>query len=623
MTFDARNLVTPGETRVVVTARARGTTPLDAPRLEPPPPDLDSSELARLLSDAKYPDNVWLVGGEPTLHAELPRLLRAVGRSRVGLVTDGLPLAEESALAPLISAGLSDARIRLQAARLDAHDFMVQKKGAARRALGALKALKKAGVRVELATNLSRMNAAGLHELVELSAELGVRTLHVERLSLPPDARELAVSWLVRLPLVEPALERAVERARALGVQLSIAGFPHCFMGRAAMAAADPGAVQYLVSASFSRAPWSAPEAAQRCDGCSGSCGGAAPDYVARFGPTELFAARPTNETSTGPNPDKGRGKVPLPPPRGARLPSVRLEVVRQQARQADLGGDPVSGAGSREPEPALRFGWRGTGSLGCSGCDDAELPRSVETTRSIRQRLVRAAQYGAPRLRVVGADLLSHPGALELLEELPRLSFKAVELGTLFAPRSPEMQIAAFLPALSALARVDMALFGADTNAHDGHLGTAGSFARTLEGAARLSDAGVAGGCFAVLHSAEPLAAFADAWATRKLPGSPAFRLAEAGGSLDELASRAERLTTGAALALCALLPACLGGRTESAGQRALGPLFIERAEPGLPASSADPVGRFLPCQCGPERAASCPGVAAGWTSTKLAVQK
>jgi len=618
MTSEARSFSTTlGETRIVVTARARGATLLDNPRLVSPPPDLAPSDLAPLLADAKYPNNAWLVGGEPTLHAELPELLRAVGRPRVGLVSDGLPLSDERALEPLIRAGLTDARIRLHAARLDAHDFMVQQKGAARRALGALKALKKLGARTELDASLARMNASGLADLVELAAELSVRTLHVSRLSLTEDTRELAVSWLVRLPLVEPLLERAAERASALGVRLSITGFPHCFMGRAAGSAADPEAIQYLVPPGWSRAPWSSREPALRCDSCSGSCAGAPADYVARFGPTELFAARPAGGASPRSSPETARAAIPLPPPRGARLPSVQLHTVREQARHANLGGDPVSGAGSSETESALRFGWRGQARLACQGCEAAEAQPALETTRSIRQRLVRAAQCGAGRLRVVGADLLSHPGALELLEELPRLSFKEIELGVALPARLDP----AIFPLFSELGRVDMALFGADTTSHDAHVGAPGAFARTLEGAAQLSGAGVAGGCFAVLHSAEPARAFAEAWAQGRLPGAPAFRLAEAGGSLDELSSQVEELEPGAAAnALRALLPACLGGRAETTAARPLGALFVERAEAQQPASSADPVGRFLPCQCGPQRAQSCPGIAAGWTSTKLA---
>lgn len=629
MTNASRAALFKYETRVVVTARARGTGALDAPRLEPPPPDLSRSQLEALLSDAKYPDNVWLVGGEPTLHAELPQLLqaqRANGRSRVGLVTDGLALADEAALEPLLSAGLSDVRIHLHAARLDAHDFMVQRKGAARRALQALKALKRLGARCELSAQLARVNANGLSDLVELAAELGIRALHVDRLILPDSAREQAISLLLRLPLAEPALELAAAKASALGVQLSLRGFPHCFMGRSAPLSPPAETVQYLIDPAWSRAAWlPSAEPALRCNDCSGSCAGAPPDYIARFGPTELFAARPAGAQPTAAAPAQGNAaaiatavSVAVPPPRGARLPAVRLRVVREQAARGDLGGDPVAGPGSQKPAASLRFGWRGAPPLGCASCSSVERPTEVETTRTIRQRLVRAAQYGARELRVAGTDLLRHPSSAELLEELPRLGFDKVELGCVLGTSELKQQV---FTAFAGLSRVDMALFGSDTNAHDAHVGAAGSFARTLQGAQQLRDLGVVGGCFAVLHSAELVFGFGDAWAAGRLPGAPIFRLAEAGGSLDELASALERLQPEAQRALAPLLPACLCSTADGAPTPA-SVTFVERAEANLAASSADRLGRFLPCQCSPERSKRCPGVAAGWTARSLEVQ-
>ena len=135
------------------------------------------------------------------------------------------------------------------------------------------------------------------------------------------------------------------------------------------------------------------------------------------------------------------------------------------------------------------------------------------------------------------------------------------------------------------------------------------------------MSALGVAGGCFAVLHSAAPVLGFAEAWAAGRLPGAPSFRLAEAGGSLDELAATLERLQPEAQRALTSVLPACLSSATDGVPTPGSA-TFVERAESNLAVSSADRVGRFLPCQCGPERAQHCPGVAAGWTARSLQVQ-
>jgi hypothetical protein len=89
---------------------------------------------------------------------------------------------------------------------------------------------------------------------------------------------------------------------------------------------------------------------------------------------------------------------------------------------------------------------------------------------------------------------------------------------------------------------------------------------------------------------------------------------LAEAGGSLKDLAGRLEQLDRAASGALAALVPACLCQAAHGRpAPRCV--TFLERAEAEQPVSSADRVGRFLPCRCGPERARHCPGVAAGWS--------
>ncbi len=160
-----------------VTARARGGERLhELP--EPAPPDPSVAHLAALVTGRER--RVWLSGGEPTLRADLPELIRAIAARgpAVGLVTDALPLAQERALAPLMAAGVDRVRVVLHAARADAHDWLVSRPGAARLAVRALGRLVGSGVDVEVQATLTRSTLPPLHSLRTVSeSTMGVAPL--------------------------------------------------------------------------------------------------------------------------------------------------------------------------------------------------------------------------------------------------------------------------------------------------------------------------------------------------------------------------------------------------------------------------------------------------------------
>ena len=172
---------------------------------------------------------------------------------------------------------------------------------------------------------------------------------------------------------------------------------------------------------------------------------------------------------------------------------------------------------------------------------------------------------------------------------------------------------------------RVRAALYGPDARLHDQHMGCEGAFDATLQGLGRLGQkARVELGCYGVLHDHADVAGYADAWQAGRLPGAPAFRLSAAGGSLRQLASAAAALPEGPTrAALAAVLPAWLLERSEpvtaaEAAGSAIGllPALLPAGviATGEAPSGSDPLGEFLPCQCGPELAARCPGRAVGW---------
>lgn len=246
---------------LVVTTAARD-------RLDP----LHGSEVRepslRELASSVVDDAVWLTGGEPTLRADLPELIALWSDTkRVGLVTDGLALGDERGLMPLCDAGLRAVRVRLHAARRDAHDWLVAMRGAARRAMRAARRIRARGLELQLEARLARPTVHFAHELVELAHELGASAVHLHPVVVRNDAEDIAL--VARHGLIAPHVERAAELAHRRALTLAIHGFPRCMLPNVEVVGdAHPNA--------------------ERCEDCNASCPGFHPDYLARFGDEEL-----------------------------------------------------------------------------------------------------------------------------------------------------------------------------------------------------------------------------------------------------------------------------------------------------------------------------------------------
>lgn len=542
------------EVRVVATTRTRGSTRLDDLVVAPAPTDPTIDEIAALGGAA-----TWIGGGEPTLRADLPELVAALGRD-VGLCTDGLALADAAALAPLVDAGLRRVSIALHSARTDAHDWLVARPGAARRAIRAIRACVAAGLDVRIEATAARPTTPYLAELATLAARLGARGLRVRRL-LPrgPAATEL-VMLAARFGPLRAQLRAAHVVAKNRGLQLDVEGFPTCVAPDIASTT-----VEWRVPAGTAwdgvRATTRPASIAGGCTSCAAepACAGAPADYVERFGWTEL-------ETD-------------------------------------DL---------SRSTPEIVRFAFGAGADIACDECAEGQRGRSPEPTRSVRTRLVRASGVGARVLRVESAGSLAHPAAAELLRETLLLGFDRVEIaadGSALAAMSD-----ADLYPLTGISRVDVALYGPDAARHDAHVGREGAFDAALRGLARFQKfTGAETGAYAVLHDAADLDDYAAAWEAGTLPGAPAFRLSPRGAALQDLAAAAAELPQRARDALCVVLPPCL-----LAGERTATPRLEPRFEIGLdeaPPGAAGPRGIFEPCVCDPAPGEHCPGIAAGWS--------
>ncbi len=180
-----------------------------------------------------------LVGGEPTLRADLPSVLRATRHAGLvpGLATNGRMLIYDRMRDLLVGAGLAYARVELHGAHPATHDALVGVPGAFEQTWAGLSGLLQRGgdgLRVDVACTVTAHNLGELDELVD------------RVVALPRQARLFVrfVAPLGTLPAAEwPEARRVSERVgaaleRVLGAGASVGaaweGFPPCLLEGAA-----------------------------------------------------------------------------------------------------------------------------------------------------------------------------------------------------------------------------------------------------------------------------------------------------------------------------------------------------------------------------------------------------
>lgn len=518
--------------------------------------------------------------------------LARIRPDRLGICTAGEGLTAAAAQL-LEDAGVRRAQVPVCCARQDANDWLMNKPGALKMAGRTIRAFVEADIPVTAEVVVTRPTMRHLAETVEILARLGVRSLIIRRLTQDDVDGPEFVPLSPRIDLLGEHLEQAAAVALERRMTLKLRDFPVCTAPRLRPLFAPAESEVWIATdgSTLERSPRAA-----GCPTCPGDshCGGAPIDYIARFG-WEEFA-------------DPGDIEA-----------RVRENVEEQQALSVTA---------------PMVFAWRSPRRVRCGACAEGlPLGEAVdgapahEPTRAIRSRLVEAARYRPQVFRLVGADLLAHPEAAQLLYDAVRL-FPKVEVAGEASAVVDWSDLD--LRRIRDLSRFDAVLYGPDATSHDAHCGIPGAFAATMRAIERLGEAGMTVGAYAILHNAEAVSDYAAAWSDGTLPGEPRIRLSTDGGDLDELAKAAESLSAGPFKeALLAVLPRCPedGGPNPapSAPETSVRQQSIKcgRSVPYQPCGS-DPVGAFDACREGNSGCvvSGCPGMAVGWQSTARSKQ-
>jgi radical SAM protein with 4Fe4S-binding SPASM domain len=170
--------------------------------------------LRTIYQDAEVP-SVSFTGGEPTLRADLPELVRFAKDLGmwVNLITNGTQVTRELARV-LAAAGLDSAQVSLEGVTATVHERVTMMPGSFERTVTAVGRLKAAGVRVHTNTTMNRDN---LHECVSMPAFVR-RRLGNSRFSMnlvvPTGSAAVNAGLVVRYSELGPYLEAIAAESR-------------------------------------------------------------------------------------------------------------------------------------------------------------------------------------------------------------------------------------------------------------------------------------------------------------------------------------------------------------------------------------------------------------------------
>lgn len=254
--------------------------------------DLATGEVEAAL--AEHPAHgVWLAGGEVSLRADLPRLVRRareLGFVRVGIQTNGQVLATAGAASMLRDAGLTDVALALPAASPSLYQWLTGSPEARRRALQAARRIRAAGLDLRITTVLTRSILGELDTLARLAIDLGAQA---HRWILARAQGAAGTEVLPRLARTQAPLASALRLGLEARIDEETAGVPLCLLPSPALAA-DRLDAPPVVRAGLPEAPWPRhrPDVCRSCP-LAGVCSGMESAYLARWGSSELRPGGP------------------------------------------------------------------------------------------------------------------------------------------------------------------------------------------------------------------------------------------------------------------------------------------------------------------------------------------
>ena len=178
------------------------------------------------LSQINPGETVAFVGGEPTLSARLPELIRAAearGAEQIIVQTNGRRLAYRSYARELAAASARLVLdVSLQGSTEAMHEYHTATPGSFKQTAQGIRNARAEGMRTGVSTVVTRSNYRHLIEIVQLAHALGATAQHFAVAEPVGRAADASFRIIPRLELVRPYLNKASVEARRLGLELLV-----------------------------------------------------------------------------------------------------------------------------------------------------------------------------------------------------------------------------------------------------------------------------------------------------------------------------------------------------------------------------------------------------------------
>lgn len=198
--------------------------------------ELDYSEVCKQIEEiiAEGCPGVFLTGGEPTLHPDLPGLIRHC-RDRglhVRIITNGQLLADKAYLARLVEAGLEHLHMSIMSHRPDTQAFLSGNPHSLENISRALSHLAETDLVVDINTAINHYNADHLHEVVRWVVDRFPMARHFVWDHLDPSMNRASQNpdVIPKLWESELSLRKAMDFLAQSGRTFRVERLPLCYM---------------------------------------------------------------------------------------------------------------------------------------------------------------------------------------------------------------------------------------------------------------------------------------------------------------------------------------------------------------------------------------------------------
>jgi len=194
-----------------------------------PPEEL----VQRMRSTYERGKGLVLTGGEPTIRADLVKLVEAarrIGYSPIQIQTNGRMLAYPGLVEKLLAAGVTEFSPALHGPTADVHDALTRAPGSFDQTVAGIRNTVASKRPVITNTVVAKGNLHCLAETVKLLADLGVEQGQLAMVHPVGTAQEMYDEVVPRLDEAAPAVRDAVMQGRARGMRVVVEALPPCFL---------------------------------------------------------------------------------------------------------------------------------------------------------------------------------------------------------------------------------------------------------------------------------------------------------------------------------------------------------------------------------------------------------